>query len=94
MSRKKISSELKTKVILEALKEQRTLNEIAGEFHINPIQIGRWKKEAIASLPMVFTGDQKLKAQVEELKNLLRESQTIIGQRVIEIEFLKKKLNL
>jgi transposase-like protein len=94
MAKQRRSIEFKTKVVLEALKEQRTLNEIAGEYQINPVQIGRWKKEAIAALPMVFTGDQKLKAQIDELKSQLRESQSIIGQRVIEIEFLKKKLSL
>lgn len=94
MVKQKRSIEFKTKVVLEALKEQRTLNEIAGEFQVNPVQIGRWKKEAITGLSMVFSGDQKLKAQIDELKNQLKESQNIIGQRVIEIEYLKKKLNL
>ena len=38
MSRKmtKYSTKLKTKLVLEVLKEERTLNEIASENYINP----------------------------------------------------------
>jgi len=46
MSRKRTiySAEFKTKIVLEVLKEDRTLNEIASENNINPKNLQNWKK--------------------------------------------------
>ena len=46
MSRKmtKYSTQLKTKLVLEVLKEEKTLNEIASKNNINPKNIQNWKK--------------------------------------------------
>ncbi len=46
MSRKmtKYSTQLKTKLVLEILKEERTLNEIASINNINPKNLQNWKK--------------------------------------------------
>ena len=41
------SAEFKCKVALEALKEDRPLNEIAKEYKIHPLQVGKWKKQLI-----------------------------------------------
>ena len=47
MSRKmaRYSTELKTKVVLEVLKEEKTLNEIASANNINPKNLQNWKKD-------------------------------------------------
>ena len=46
MSRKmtKYSTQLKIKLVLEVLKEERTLNEIASENNITPKNLQNWKK--------------------------------------------------
>jgi putative transposase len=41
------SAEFKAKVALEAIKGQRTLNEIAGEYGVHPGQIIQWKKQVL-----------------------------------------------
>jgi transposase-like protein len=45
--RKQYSSELKTKVALEAIRGHKTANEIAAEYGVHPIQIAQWKKQAL-----------------------------------------------
>ncbi len=44
---KRHSAEFKAKVTLEAIKGQRTLNEIAGEYRVHPGQIIQWKKHVL-----------------------------------------------
>ena len=45
--RRKFSSEFKTKVALEALKERETLSELAKRFELHPNQISQWRKGGI-----------------------------------------------
>lgn len=42
--RKRYSSELKAKIALEAIRGQKTANEIAAEYSVHPTQITQWKK--------------------------------------------------
>ena len=48
-SRRKFSSKFKTKVVLEALKEQLTMQELASKHGLQSTQISKWKKEFIQS---------------------------------------------
>lgn len=61
--RKRYSADLKYKVALEAIRGQKTANEIATEYAVHPTQIALWKKQALESLPDVFSsrasGQQK-----------------------------------
>lgn len=62
MHRKQHTPELKVKVALEALKENKTIEEIAGEMGIHATQITQWKKQAQEGLKEVFT-DRRGKAK-------------------------------
>lgn len=89
MKRKKHSADFKAKVAMEAIKEQRTVNEIASEYGIHPTQISQWKKEAKEGLSGVFSGEIVRKSeQDEELKEKLYSQ---IGQLKVEVDWLKKK---
>ena len=58
MKRKQHSKEFKAKVALEALKGQKTVNEIAAEYEVHLSQINTWKKRAQAALPEIFSRGQ------------------------------------
>ena len=49
--RNKYTAELKTKVVIELLREEGTLNEIAARYGINPVMLGRWKVEFLERAP-------------------------------------------
>ncbi len=42
--RKLYTPEYKAKVALEALRSGKTINQIAQEFDVHPVQVGLWKK--------------------------------------------------
>ena len=90
MTRRKFTSKFKTKVVLEALKEQESTPELAQRFDISPQQINLWKREFKAGAESVFTGKTKSKkTQVEEEIEALYKS---IGKLKVENDFLKNAL--
>ncbi|MGK5508398.1 transposase [Brevibacillus formosus] len=40
--RNQYTSEFKTKVVLEVLREEQTVNEIAGKYEMSPVMVSRW----------------------------------------------------
>ena len=87
--RKQYSSEFKVKVALEAIKGQKTSNEIASEYGVHPTQIAQWKKQVFDELPDVFArpGSERAKSEEAFIASFYQQ----IGQLKVEVEFLKKK---
>jgi transposase-like protein len=89
VQRKRYSAEFKAKVALEALREQKTANELASEFKVHVSQIADWKKTAIVHMPQAFTvGKGKADKDAEVLQDALYRQ---IGQLKVELDWLKKK---
>ena len=90
--RKRYESQFKTKVALEAVKNQKTIAPIASEYGIHPNQVGKWKKQLYESLPQVFINrkTEAEKAKEELIDELYRQ----IGQLKVELDWLKKKSGL
>jgi transposase len=85
-TRRKFSAEFKAKVALEAVKNQKTLAELAKEFEVNPVMISQWKATFLENMAATF---DKGKAKVESDVDT-RELYAQIGQLKVENEFLKK----
>lgn len=88
-TRRRHGAAFKAKVALEAIKEQKTLNELASLYGVHSIQISKWKKELLAALPDIFIRDNKAEAMWEKEKNELYRQ---IGEVTVERDWLKKKL--
>ena len=54
MMRKQHSPSFKTQVVIAALRETRTLTQIAAENEIHPTLVTKWKTEAVSGLLDVF----------------------------------------
>jgi len=52
--RNRYTAEFKTKVVLEVLREEQTLNQIAGKYELNPQMISQWKRQFLEDAPSVF----------------------------------------
>jgi transposase-like protein len=91
-SRRKFSAEFKTKVVLEALKERNSIEEIARKHEIHPNQISMWKKEFLSKATVVFSPDVHLPGDTKHQEAMLEKLYAQIGQQKVEIDWLKKKL--
>ena len=91
MNRKPRTAAFKQKVAIEALKGDRTVNEIAKEYEIHPVQVSQWKRELIEGTDVLF-GKRRKKDTVTEIEKAALERK--VGQLTIEIDWLKKKLGI
>src|SRR5436853_6056793 len=81
--RKRYSTEVKTKVALEAIRGQKTANEIASEYGVHPSQIAQWKKQALDGLPDIFSRRASEQHKREEALSGTFDQQ--IGQRNVQV---------
>jgi len=88
----------KTKVVLEALKNTKTLAQLSSDFGIHSQQIttglaSQWKRQVLDGIPTLFespTSKPTLNIeQREQIENPLFQQ---IGQLKVENDWLKKKL--
>jgi transposase-like protein len=83
------TAEFKRKVALEALREDKTLAQIASTHGVHPVQVSQWKKMLLEGAAAIFTNPKKARrAQVWDQEAHERK----IGQMAIELDYLKKKL--
>ena len=90
--RRRHGAEFKARVVLEALRGERSINELASLYEVHPTQITAWKRQAIEGLPEVFSNGRKGGREEEEaLKGRLYQE---IGQLKVELDWLKKKVGM
>lgn len=90
--RKSFTPAKKVAVVIDALKGQKTINEIASEHEVHPTQIHVWKTHVLESMPSLFTDKRTKEGKTHE--RLIDELYQVIGQRETELAWLKKKLHL
>jgi len=86
--RKRYSAVRKTKVAIEAMKGQKTLNELAAEYGVHPRQITQWEKQAMVEIRTSFSGGRVRRERTDEalMASVYQES----GQLKMEMDWLKK----
>lgn len=57
--RKKHTAEFKTKVALEAIRQQKTINEITAEYGVHATQVNSWRKHALARISGAFSSAKR-----------------------------------
>ena len=88
--RKRHSAAFKAKVALEAVKQTRTVAELAKVFQVHTVQISQWKKRLLDGAESLF-GDGRRREQ-EEGQALQAELYERIGRLNMEVEWLKKSV--
>jgi len=94
MKRRQFSPELKKKIAIEAIKEHRTINELANEYQVHPVQISKWKKQLLDGAISIFEDPRKREGELKRQEQQESVLQQKVGQLVIENDWLKKKLAL
>lgn len=88
--RRQFSAKFKFQVAVEALKELKTINEIASGYEVHPTQVKQWKKQLQEGGVEVFDekADKAVQAQAERETTLYEQ----IGRLQMELAWLKKKV--
>jgi putative transposase len=85
---------LKAKAVLEALSEERPVNQIASDFDVHPNMLSAWKSSAIKGLPTLFERENKTQADQEAHDKQIEELYAHIGKLTTQVAWLKKKSGL
>jgi transposase-like protein len=88
VQRKRYSAEEKTRVAVDAIRGQKTNNELALEYGVHPTQITQWKKQALEEISIGFSGGRARRERTDEA--LVAALYQEIGQLKMEMEWLKK----
>lgn len=84
--------EFKSKVILEVLREEATVNEIAAKYGIHPVMLSRWKQEFVERASEVFKkGPSDAEKELVKEQRHVAELEQKVGQLTYEVDWLKKK---
>ena len=98
MSRKKgqsYSAEQKTKIVLELLKEEETIAQIATKYKITSQSITKWKKQFLQNASLAFEpakAVQEFKSEITELKEQNDELAKALGKTTVERDWAVGKL--
>jgi transposase len=78
----------KTKLVLEALQERETIQEIGKKYGIHPNQISTWKTQFLSRASEIFEKGKSSGDPEKEKSELFKK----VGQLQMEVDFLKKVL--
>ncbi len=97
MSRKKTvyTTELKTKLVLEAIKGDKTINEIASDHNITPKNLQNWKAKFLENAELAMEPSRAVKEykeQNEQLQKKIDEYARVVGKITVERDWAVGKL--
>lgn len=86
--RKNYDVHFRSKVAIEAIKNIKTITQIASDFKVHPSLINKWKKEVMEKIHLIFqkTENRELREALNAIDELCKE----IGKLKVESDFLKK----
>ena len=93
-SRRTFTSAFKAKVVIDALKERNTIEELARKYELHPNQITIWKKEFLEKSVSVFASEHSRKEERQDREAETEKLYAQIGQLQMQNNWLKKKLDL
>jgi transposase len=84
------TADFKARVVLEALRGDRTIQEIATKHKVHPNQVSTWKRQAMDGLGAVFSNGAERAGRDHESE--VRNLHAKIGELTVERDFLAKGL--
>lgn len=94
MGRRRFTPEFKTRLVLELLREEKPLGELASEHEVSPNQLRNWKKEFLDNATRAFSEtkqEKELRAEKKAMDEDRYDLMAKVGQLTLEVDWLKKK---
>ena len=89
--RRRHDSTFKARVALEALKGIKTVQQIAKEYDVHPVQVSDWKKLFQERMGSVFETGASSGGQNPDFEQEKTKLNAKIGELTMHVEFLEKK---
>lgn len=91
--RRTFSAKFKSDLVIEAIKGEKTINEIAAENNIQPNLLRNWKNEFLQNASIVFNEkrDENIRQKLEEERTEKAAYARKVGQLTMQVDWLKKK---
>lgn len=87
--------EEKARIVLEILKEEKSISQLAAEHGIHTNVLNRWKSEAVQNLSQLFVDDRKgITKMKQEYEQQIDELYAEVGKLTTQLSWLKKKSGL
>lgn len=89
--RKQYPPNLKAKIVLELLKEEKSIHELAAEHEIHVTQLRQWRQRALDELPNLFSRERQVgERELQERDQLIEKLYRQIGHLSTELAWLQK----
>jgi transposase len=86
-------TELKTEIVLTLLRGEATAAELARQHNINESTLSRWREQFLRAGQSALNG-QAADSEKSQLKNDLERLKKLLGEKVIELDIVKKAQGL
>src|SRR5712692_437615 len=81
-TRKQYSAKFRSRVAIEAIRGEKTLNQLGSHFGVHPVQVALWRRAALEQLEEIFVDGRRRKDRTDEVeKEALYEE---IGARLVK----------
>jgi transposase-like protein len=91
-TKKTYTATFKAQVVLELLKEDQTISQLASKYGVHPSLLRDWKTVALNALPTAFERRDTRAASEAAHTQQLEELYAEIGRLTTQLNWLKKKL--
>ncbi|MBS3818971.1 transposase [bacterium] len=88
MCTKNYSPKFKFQVVMEAVRDEKTVAQLSKQYHIHPASIHRWRNEFLEKGAEIFSQDTTIREYEKEIQDLER----LLGDKEVEIALLKNFL--
>lgn len=90
--RKQYPPTFKAKAVLELLKEEKTLSQLAGEYQVHVNQLRDWRQRLLDELPQIFSRERQVsESELKKRDQLIEQLYGEVGRLTTELNWLQKK---
>jgi len=90
-SRKTYTAELKSRIVLEILREELTISQISSKYGVHQSVLNNWRNIVLEGLPGFFTDPRKKSTADIQKDNTIEDLYRQVGKLSLQLEWIKKK---